>query len=183
MSKSPAVFLDRDGVINAVSIKHGKSYPPEAVDSCVILPGVKESLLELKKAGFQLVVVTNQPDVARGTTSISIIERIHDMLRQELPLDAIYVCYHDNSDNCACRKPKPGMLLKAAVDKHIDLNTSFMVGDRWKDIAAGKAAGVKTVWIRNEYDEKMPDDYDVSAFSLKEALPCIIGCVTFKEEQ
>ncbi|HEX7702453.1 MAG TPA: HAD family hydrolase, partial [Kofleriaceae bacterium] len=142
-----AVFLDRDGVINASVVRDGKPYPPAHVDEMELLPGVPEALAALRAAGFQLIVVTNQPDVARGTQTRAAVDAIHDRMRRDLPLDAIYACFHDDADDCACRKPKPGLLVNAAADLGIDLPSSFMVGDRWRDTDAGLAAGCRAIFI------------------------------------
>jgi D-glycero-D-manno-heptose 1,7-bisphosphate phosphatase len=152
-----AVFLDRDGVINAAVVRDGKPYPPASVSVMAILPGVPEALARLRAAGFTLVVVTNQPDVARGTQTRAAVEAIHAKLRAELHLDAIYACWHDDADACSCRKPKPGMLVTAATDLGIDLGASFMVGDRWRDVDAGIAAGCRTVFIDRDYRERKPE--------------------------
>jgi D-glycero-D-manno-heptose 1,7-bisphosphate phosphatase len=136
-----AVFLDRDGVINAPAIREGRPYPPASVESLEILPGVREAVQRFKSAGFLIIVVSNQPDVARGTTSRSTVEAINSVLAQGLPIDEFRMCYHDAADACNCRKPKPGMLLDAAKKWHIDLAASFMVGDRWRDVEAGQNAG------------------------------------------
>ena len=142
--KNKAVFLDRDGVLNKAIVRNGKPYPPANLAEFEILPDVKEALLQLKAAGYLLIVVTNQPDVGRGTQQKSVVEAMHELLKSELPLDAIYVCYHGYDGECQCRKPKPGMLVKASEDCKIDLAQSYMVGDRSKDIEAGIAAGCKT---------------------------------------
>ena len=152
-----AVFLDRDGVINAAVVRDGKPYPPASVDVMEILPGVAEALARLRAAGFLLVVVTNQPDVARGAQTREAVEAIHAELRAQLPLDAIYTCWHDDADACSCRKPAPGLLVTAATDLGIDLTASFMVGDRWKDVEAGLAAGCRTVFVDRDYRERRPD--------------------------
>src|SRR5256885_55628 len=110
MSRKPAVFLDRDGVINRTHVIDGVPHPPQSVEQCEVLPGVPEALAMLKAAGLPLIVVTNQPDVARGSQTQQAVEAINDCLRSQLPIDAVYVCYHDNADRCDCRKPKPGML-------------------------------------------------------------------------
>jgi len=146
----PAVFLDRDGVLNRAFLQSdGKTHPPANPEELELLPGVIEACMMLKKAGFLLVVVTNQPDVARGTQCREVVEAIHDRLRHLVPVDDIRVCYHDNTDNCACRKPKSGLLLAAVQDRGIDLSRSFMVGDRWTDIEAGRRAGCQTVLLGN----------------------------------
>jgi len=132
----PAVFLDRDGVLNAATLLDGRPYPPTSAAEVTILPGVPTALAALRDAGYAIVVVTNQPDVARGTRTRAGIEAIHARLRAELPVDAIYCCFHDDGDECACRKPRPGMLLEAARELSLDLAASFMVGDRWRDTEA-----------------------------------------------
>jgi D-glycero-D-manno-heptose 1,7-bisphosphate phosphatase len=171
----PAVFLDRDGVLNAAVVKDGKPYPPASVDQVALLPGVRQALTELRAAGFALVVVTNQPDVARGAQAREAVDAIHTGLRADLPIDAIYVCFHDDVDRCACRKPAPGMLLNAARDLDLDLAGSFMVGDRWRDIEAGAAAGCRTAFIDHGYAERRPRAFDMRATSLAEAAAWILA--------
>jgi len=107
----------------------------------------------LKSAGFLLIAVTNQPEIARGALRIEALEAMHTLLRAHVPLDDIRVCIHDEDDDCACRKPRPGLLLDAAREWRIDLHQSFMVGDRWKDIDAGYAAGCRTLLIDRGYRE------------------------------
>ena len=169
-----AVFLDRDGVINRAFVRDGKPYPPSDPDELEILPGVPGALVLLKNNGFQLIVVTNQPDVARGVRTREEVETIHTALRSKLVIDEFRVCYHDDADRCACRKPKPGMLLDAAREANLDLSNSFMVGDRWRDIEAGKRAGCATIFIDSGYEEKRPDKMDTSVRSLPEAADWIL---------
>ena len=169
-----AVFLDRDGVINAPEIREGRPYPPASVESLEILPGVREAVQRFKLAGFLVIVVSNQPDVARGTTSRSTVEAINSVLAQDLPIDEFRMCYHDAADACNCRKPKPGMLLDAAKKWHIDLAASFMVGDRWRDVEAGQNAGCRTVFVDYAYSEKQPEHVDLRVKSLLEAVPYIL---------
>jgi len=151
-----AVFLDRDGVINQAIVREGKPYPPSGVEELKIVAGAAEALRDLKQAGFLLIVVTNQPDIARGTRSRASVDTIHQALRETLPLDDFFVCAHDDSDECDCRKPRPGLLLRAAEKYDIDLSRSFMIGDRWRDVDAGANAGCATVWIDYGYREKRP---------------------------
>jgi D-sedoheptulose 7-phosphate isomerase len=173
--KSRAVFLDRDGVINRVFVREGKPFPPATLKELEILPGVPEALQELKQHGYKLVVVTNQPDVRRGTQSKATVEAMHQALSARLPLDDILVCYHTDQDKCDCRKPLPGMLLEAARKHNIDMATSFMVGDRWRDIEAGYNAGCKTILIDYGYAERPPDRApDFRAKSLHEAADWIL---------
>jgi D-glycero-D-manno-heptose 1,7-bisphosphate phosphatase len=169
-----AVFLDRDGVINAAVVKDGKPYPPASVEAMQILPGVGEALESLRQAGFALVVVTNQPDVARGRQTRAAVDAIHAKLRAELPLDAIYACWHDDADACACRKPKPGLLVDAARDLGLDLAHSFMVGDRWRDTVAGLAAGCQAIFIDRGYSERQPTEFAVKLEGLSEAAAWIL---------
>lgn len=147
---SPAIFLDRDGVIIESRAVPGGSAPPTSVDDVAIIPGAGDALATLRAAGYCLVVVTNQPDVARGSTSRAEVDAINEVLRRELPLDAIYVCFHDGPA-CACRKPRPGLLLDARHDLDLDLRRSWMIGDRWVDIAAGAAAGIRTVLVERAW--------------------------------
>jgi len=169
-----AVFLDRDGVINRAIVHHGKPYPPSSVHDLEILPGVREALSELRKAGFFLIVVTNQPDVARGSKSRHEVDALHRALQTQLPLDEFRVCYHDDPDRCSCRKPKPGMLLKAAEEHGLDLSKCYMVGDRWRDIGAGKRAGCHTILIDYGYSDSLRAIPDARATSLKDATRYIL---------
>jgi D-glycero-D-manno-heptose 1,7-bisphosphate phosphatase len=169
-----AVFLDRDGVINRAVVRDGKPFPPASVEETEILPGVAEALKSLRDAGFLLIVVTNQPDVARGTTSKASVEAINAYLNSKLVLDEFRTCYHDSADQCECRKPRPGALLAAAAEHSIDLAHSYMVGDRWRDIEAGERAGCKTVFIDYGYDEKQPKSPSFTMTSLLEASKIIL---------
>jgi D-glycero-D-manno-heptose 1,7-bisphosphate phosphatase len=151
-----AVFLDRDGVLNRAWVHEGRPYPPETLEKLEVLPGVPEALGRLRDAGFLLIGATNQPDVARGTQRREVIEAINARLMEDSPIAAILVCYDDGED-CHRRKPNPGMLLEAAELYGIDLTASFMVGDRWRDIEAGRRAGCRTIWIDRAYTERRPD--------------------------
>jgi D-glycero-D-manno-heptose 1,7-bisphosphate phosphatase len=173
--KHPAVFLDRDGVINRAIVRGGKPYPPASVEELEILPDVPAALARLHQAGFRLVVVTNQPDVARGTRSRESVEAMHrELASRGVPIDSFQVCYHDDQDGCACRKPAPGMLLAAAREENLDLTASFMVGDRWRDIEAGKRAGCVTVLIDYQYAEPLRTEPHVRVRSLQEAVDWIL---------
>jgi D-glycero-D-manno-heptose 1,7-bisphosphate phosphatase len=170
-----AVFLDRDGVINRAVVRDGKPYPPANLSEMEILPGVSEALASLHKAGFMLIVVTNQPDVARGTTPIAVVEEINSYLASCLPIHEFRTCYHDSSDGCDCRKPLPGLLLAAAEKHDINLPQSYMVGDRWRDIEAGQGAGCRTVFIDYGYAEKQPESFNHRVRSLIETAEIILG--------
>lgn len=149
-----AVFLDRDGILNDAVVVSGKPYPPVDVAVLRIHNEAPAALARLKAAGFLLICVTNQPDVARGTQTRESVEAIHAHLREQLPLDDILVCYHDDADGCNCRKPAPGLLQQAARRHRIDLAASFVVGDRWRDTGAGHRAGCRTVFVDYGYDER-----------------------------
>ena len=170
-----AVFLDRDGVLNRSVVRAGRPYAPTSLDELELLPGVLEALTDLRTAGFVLVVVTNQPDLATGRIRPEVAEAIHQKLRALLPIDDIKVCGHVDADDCSCRKPRPGMLLEAARDWSIDLYRSFIVGDRWRDVAAGKAAGCKTIFVDYGYAEELADRPDFVVTSLPEAVKIILG--------
>jgi len=171
-----AVFLDRDGVLNEAIVRDGKPYPPARLPEFRPAPGMRECLERLRAAGYLLIVVTNQPDVARGTQSIETVEKMNEALRLVHPLDAVYMCLHDSADTCDCRKPKPGMLLRAASDWNIDLAGSFMMGDRWRDVEAGARAGCRTVFLDFGYNEKKPDHApSVTVGSLREGVDWILN--------
>jgi D-glycero-D-manno-heptose 1,7-bisphosphate phosphatase len=164
-----AVFLDRDGVINRAFVRHGKPYPPVTLDEFEILPGVADALHALHEVGFLLIVATNQPDVARGLQQREVVEAMHQRLRDFLPLDDIKVCYEIDGPYCICYKPKPGMLLAAAGEHNIDLARSYMIGDRWRDVGAGNAAGCWTIFIDRGYAEPLTEAPDAVCTDLPAA--------------
>jgi D-glycero-D-manno-heptose 1,7-bisphosphate phosphatase len=174
----PAVFLDRDGVINRGAVRDGKPYPPDRVEDLEILPGVPEALERLRAAGFLNVVVTNQPDVATGKQRREVVDAMHARLLADLPIDAIKVCFHVDADGCDCRKPRPGMLLEAARELGIDLASSYMIGDRWRDVAAGQSAGCTALFINYGYAEKCPEKPYVAVKSLPAAAELILRAAT-----
>ncbi|MGA8431477.1 MAG: HAD family hydrolase [Candidatus Sulfotelmatobacter sp.] len=174
-SSNKAIFLDRDGVLNRSFIRDGKPFAPTKLEEFEILPGVPEALRDLKNQGYKLIVVTNQPNVARGNQSLQTLEAMHQILTSQLPLDDILLCPHTDDDHCDCRKPQPGMLLAAARKHHIDLANSYMIGDRWRDIEAGYNAGCRTILIDYGYSERPPDRApDLRVTSLREAADWII---------
>jgi D-glycero-D-manno-heptose 1,7-bisphosphate phosphatase len=172
-----AVFLDRDGVINRALERDAKPYPPRNLAEFEILPEVPAALAKLKAAGFLLIVATNQPDVGRGTLKQEIVEQIHAHMIAQLPIDRVEVCFHpaQGASDCDCRKPKPGMLLRAAHELNIDLSQSWMVGDRWRDVDCGHAAGCKTVFIDYGYAEALKQKPDFSARNLAGAADIILA--------
>ena len=163
------------GVINRAVVKEGKPYPPVSLEELEILDGVRPALESLRQSGFLLFVVTNQPDVVRGTQTQEAVERIHAFLLKELALDDIFTCYHDKQFPCPCRKPQPGLLLQAAERYNVDLLASYMIGDRWKDVAAGQAAGCTSIFIDYHYAEQRPEPPFTIAHSLLDSLRYISG--------
>ena len=170
-----AVFLDRDGVINKAHMVDGKPYPPRNLDELELIPGVEHAILQLRDHDYFCIVITNQPDVARGKASRETVESINQFLIQNLAIHEIISCYHDGHENCDCRKPKPGSLLKAALKYNIDLSKSFMVGDRWRDIEAGENAGCKTFFIDYQYNEKQPQNPTYKVASLTDVVNIILN--------
>ena len=169
-----AVFLDRDGVLNRAIVRDRKPYPPSSLEELEIPPGTDDACQALRAAGFLLVMVTNQPDVARGTQTRKAVEAVNQVLCSRLSLDLIKVCYHDNGDGCKCRKPQPGLLHEAAQELNVDLSSSFMIGDRWKDIEAGRRANCKTILLQSGYAEKEAQYYDHAVGSLTAAVDWIL---------
>jgi D-glycero-D-manno-heptose 1,7-bisphosphate phosphatase len=169
-----AVFLDRDGVINANMVREGKPVAPTSLADFRILPGAVEAVRRLKQAGYLIVVVTNQPDVANGLTSRETLAAMHANICELMPINEIMVCFHTAADNCACRKPKPGMILAAAKKYDIDLNSSYIVGDRWRDVLAGQAAGCGTIFVDYGFVQDQPAIADQTVKSLAEAAEFIL---------
>lgn len=170
-----AVFLDRDGVLNEPVIHSGRPYAASSAEELVVVPGAQELLSQVKLRGFLLIVVTNQPDVRRGKTSEAEVEEIHRKLSVQLPLDDFFTCFHDDCDACSCRKPLPGLLRAAAAKYDIELGASYIIGDRWRDVDAGTAAGCRTVLIDYGYDEQCSNHSpDMKVLSLGEAVDWIL---------
>jgi len=172
-----AVFLDRDGVINRALERDSLPYPPTSLAEFEILPEVSAACAKLKSAGFLLVVATNQPDVGRGTMKQAVVDSIHAHMMAQLPIDRVEVCFHPGKglSDCDCRKPRPGMLLRAACELGIDLGQSWMVGDRWRDVDCGHAAGCRTIFIEGNYIEKLKQKPDFSARNLAGAADIILS--------
>ena len=172
---SPAVFLDRDGVLNRAVVRDGKPHPPASAEELAIAAGAEGALRELKAHGFKLLVVTNQPDLAKGLATRESVDAINRKLAAALPLDEFFVCPHADGDNCECRKPKAGLLLEGARKHQIDLAASFIIGDRWRDVEAGQNAGCRTVLIDHGYQERPPaHPPDATVHSLREAAEWIL---------
>ncbi|MGZ4800017.1 MAG: D-glycero-alpha-D-manno-heptose-1,7-bisphosphate 7-phosphatase [Acidimicrobiia bacterium] len=173
--KTPAVFLDRDGVLIETPRTDGRPVAVHRAEDMVVLPGVADALGELRRAGLKLVCVTNQPDIARGLVSAEVVEHANAVLCERLGLDAVRCCPHDDPDPVGCRKPAPGLILGAAIDLELDLRRSVMVGDRWRDIEAGRRAGCLTVFIDRDYDERPPEAPDAVVRDLAESVPWIVA--------
>lgn len=169
-----AIFLDRDGVLNAAIVRKGVPHPPLDADETQIIEGVRGAISQLERSGYVCVVVTNQPDIARGKTSLQTVNSINQKVADETGIVHFYVCPHDTKDACVCRKPLPGLLLQAAEELNLDLASSFMVGDRWRDVEAGRMAGVRTFFIDYGYDEQAAVGYDWKVYSLAEASAVIL---------
>ena len=171
-----AVFLDRDGVVNAPIIKDRKPYPPRSLEEFVILPGVPEACAKLCEAGFELIVATNQPDVGRGEMPLATVEDIHRRMCELLPISRVEVCYDPGGEQSSeFRKPRPGMLLRSAQELGIDLSRSYMIGDRWRDIDCGHAAGCTTIFIDYGYSELLNQQPHYRADSLLAAADMILS--------
>jgi histidinol-phosphate phosphatase family protein len=170
-----AVFLDRDGVLNRAAVRDGLPFPPSRLEDVEILPGVGEACRRLVDAGWSLFVVTNQPDIARGASTREGVDAINDAVVAGLPVTEVAVCPHDDADACPCRKPSPGMLLDAARRWDVDLATSVIVGDRWRDIEAGKQAGVRTIFVDHGYAEGLRSAPDHVVTSLAEAADLLLA--------
>jgi D-glycero-D-manno-heptose 1,7-bisphosphate phosphatase len=172
-SSVKAVFLDRDGVINATIVRRGKPRAPQDLSEWVWIDGVHETLAALRARGYLLIVCTNQPDVSRGWQTREQVDEFHALVERSLPVARVYACFHDNEAACACRKPAPGMLLAGSAEFSVDLAQSFMVGDRASDIEAGRAAGCRTIYLRHPDDSAAPCGADHEIERLPQLLDLI----------
>ncbi|MHB8487882.1 MAG: transaldolase [Candidatus Dormibacteria bacterium] len=169
------MFLDRDGVLNDCVVAGGHPYPPRNLGELRIAGGAIEACRQLRRHGLLLVGVSNQPDVARGTLDRETVDAINKEVQQRVGLAALLVCPHDDADNCECRKPLPGLLLLASRMFHIDLRRSVMVGDRWRDVEAGRRAGCATIFVDHDFSEPKPVHSDAVVTGLEEAVPYILS--------
>jgi D-glycero-D-manno-heptose 1,7-bisphosphate phosphatase len=175
MARNRAVFLDRDGVLIRAFERDGVPRPAASLDELELLPGVADACAELRAAGFLLICVTNQPDIARGAVTAAAVAALNDRVVDLLGLDAVLTCPHDDADDCDCRKPRPGLLLEAAARFDVDLAASVMVGDRWRDIEAGQEAGTGTVFVDHGYAERRPADPDLVTDGLRAAVSWVLN--------
>jgi D-glycero-D-manno-heptose 1,7-bisphosphate phosphatase len=169
-----AVFLDRDGVINRPVVREGKPYPPPSLEDFSLYPETAEACRALKEAGYLLVVVTNQPDVGRGTQQRATVEAMHTAMQRALPIDRVEVCYDSGSGLSEFYKPAPGMLFRAAQALGLQVAGSYLVGDRWRDIDCGVAAGCRTIFVDRGYREPLQCRPDYTVSNLLEAARIIL---------
>jgi len=166
-----ALFLDRDGVLNIPILRGGRTYAPVQFSDFQLYEDVIPTLHEVKNRGYLLVLITNQPDLSKGLLAPEELHRMHQFLQEKIPFDSLEVCPHQDSDDCECRKPKPGMILRAAKQLSIDLSQSIVIGDRWRDILAGKTAGCKTALkIVEDFTDDRQETPDWTIFQLQEIL-------------
>ena len=156
-TNTKAVFFDRDGVLNRLVIRNGAYYSPQKIEDFKIKKDAIQVIKDVQKLGYLTIVVSNQPDIARGKMKQSELNKMTALLYDELNVDDVLYCTHDDNDNCNCRKPKPGLILSAQEKCKIDLSKSFMIGDTWKDVYAAKNCGLKMVLINKEYNANIED--------------------------
>ena len=157
-----AVFLDRDGVINEVVVRDGVPSSPRTLDEFILCESLDESLRRLSDGGFRLFVVSNQPDVARGLLDPEALTQMGDRICSTLPIEAVHACTHDDRDLCDCRKPRPGLIQNIAEQHDIVLGESYIIGDSWKDVEAGRRAGCREILLRRPYNDGIEANHVVS---------------------
>jgi D-glycero-D-manno-heptose 1,7-bisphosphate phosphatase len=168
-----AVFLDRDGVLVRAAPQKDYAHGPLTLAEFSLTPGVVEPVERMRSAGFLTVLATNQPGVARGQISWETLNEMHRILQSAVPLDDIEICPHQDADQCACRKPKPGMLLDVASRLGIDLPHSYFIGDTRRDVGAALAAGVTPILIDCSYNRDLRVQHRVK--DLAEAADLIVN--------
>ena len=167
--KNKAIFLDRDGVINEVVVKNKKPFSPRMIEDFRLISDIERPLSIFKELGFLNIIVTNQPDVARGFLNEDVLGKMNAYIKEKLSIDDIILCPHDDRDMCFCRKPKPGLILKAEKRWNLDLEDSYVIGDTWRDVEAGKRAGCKTILINRPYNSNCKINCDFKVNNLNEA--------------
>ncbi len=163
--KARTAIFDRDGVINRIVMRDGAPASPRNMEEFIIDPEAPAALGRLKAAGFRIYVASNQPDLARSNVAPEIIDAMTAAILAALPIEAVRICPHDDGDGCDCRKPRPGMLLGLARDFGFDLHGAFMIGDTWKDVHAGRAAGCATILLERDYNRGVVADFKAAALS------------------
>ena len=147
----PAVFIERDGILNAVNVSGRQQVSPQRLEQFQPHTEVAPLLQELKAAGLLLIVTTNQPGISRGSLSRRELDRMHECLRAAFPMDDLLVCPHEDADHCPCRKPKPGLLLEASYKWGIDLIRSFVISDKWQDAEVARRAGATSLLLQSPW--------------------------------
>lgn len=166
-----AVFLDRDGVLNPLIEGEGELRSPRTREEFELDVSARDVVERLQRLGYLVFVVTNQPDIARDKLPLTELVAMNREVRARLKVDDLRVCPHDDDDDCECRKPLPGMLHVLARRWGVDLSESFMVGDTWRDVEAGRAAGCRTILVRRSYNAGLEADEVVD--SLEEVVEAI----------
>ena len=175
MKKRKAVFLDRDGVLVRSKVINGKPFAPISLKEFKLLPYASKYIDLLKKENFLTIIISNQPDVGKGIISNQILNKMNDILFLKTKIDDIYICTHTDIDNCKCRKPKNGLIIKAAKKYNINLHKSYMIGDRKKDIDAGILSNCKTIFLDRKYIEPKPKNFDCKVSSFQKAFFYILN--------
>jgi D-glycero-D-manno-heptose 1,7-bisphosphate phosphatase len=147
----PAVFIERDGILNQARVERHHQVTPLTCDQFHLNTEAVPLFNEMKAAGLRLIVTTNQPGLSRGYQSRRELDRMHQLLRAKFPVDDLLVCPHEDSDRCPCRKPKPGLLTEAAYKWGIDLNRSFVISDKWQDAEAARRAGATSLLVQSPW--------------------------------
>jgi D-glycero-D-manno-heptose 1,7-bisphosphate phosphatase len=176
--KKRCVFLDRDGVINQSIIVNKKPFSPRTKSEFKFIPNIKNLISKIVELNFYTIIITNQPDIATAHLDEEMLKYFHDKIRRKIPITDIFVCRHISSQNCFCRKPKPGLILEAAKKYNIDLKKSYLIGDRWKDINAANEVGCHSIFIDYDYTEKLETKPNNHVKSMAEACD-----VFFKKER
>jgi len=161
-----ALFLDRDGVINQLVVDKDKLRSPRLMEEFRYEPGLIEFIEKVRELSFQIIVITNQPEVKRGLVAKEMVEKFHQQIFQDTEIKDFFVCWHDIEDNCNCRKPRPGLLLDAKKDLNISMKNSYMIGDRNIDMLAAKRAGCTgLLYARDYHDERNTGQPSFKSFS------------------
>jgi D-glycero-D-manno-heptose 1,7-bisphosphate phosphatase len=154
-----AVFLERDGILNSVDVVRGQPVVPKSLAEFHVNTAIRPLLMRLREAGFLLIATSNQPGVSRGYLARRELDLMHTVLRRALPLDAVYVCPHDELDDCTCRKPQAGLLTEAGYEHHINLEHSYVVSDKWQDAKAAEQVGATSLLLRSPWNSTCHHDF------------------------
>lgn len=179
----PAVFFDRDGILVQAPIVQGRPHSARTVDEIRMIPAAFQLCEVLREARIPTFMITNQPDIARGLIERSVVDEQNQIVARALNLTEVAVCPHDDGDDCYCRKPRPGLIEKLGQKHRINLSTSVVVGDRWRDIDAGVAAGTLTLFIDYGYEERRPKNPTRTVHSTDEMLNAVLGLLHLNRHQ